>query len=226
MSGSLALVLETSTPHASIARVGPDGHVDQREFAGDRNHNARLFAPLDELLHAVPTSQIGLVLVGSGPGSYSGTRVGIAAAQGVAIALACPAVAVPSVLATPSAATARACWAIGDARRGGFWAARVDDCHLTEDPSLCDAATMVAIVEAAAAQEIPVITFEDVGRFPLPAELGHWVRQEFPDAIRLWQAWQRADASTRRAWSAAIPQPLYLKPPHITAAKRAPLLPK
>lgn len=224
MAGTFSLVLETSTPHASLARIGPDGQTEQREFAGDRTHNARLFAPLDELLGDAHARQIGLVLVGSGPGSYSGTRVGIAAAQGVAIALACPAIALPSVLAAPAAATGSACWAIGDARRGCYWAARMENFRFTEEPALCDAAGLAAIVAAAATRETSVITFEDPSRFPLPAELGDRVRREFPDATRLWQAWHRADAPTRRAWSDAIPQPLYLKPPHITTAKRPPLM--
>jgi len=224
MSGTFSLVLETSTPHASLARIGPDGQVEQRGFSSDRNHNARLFAPLDELLRDTERQKIGLVLVGSGPGSYSGTRVGIAAAQGVAIALACPAIAVPSILAVPSAADGLACLAIGDARRGSYWRARMENFRFTEDPALCDATGLVAIVAAAVAQGIAVVSFEDPDRFSLPVNLGGLVRQEIPDASRLWQAWHRTDAHTRRSWTDAIPQPLYLKPPHITTVKRPPLL--
>jgi tRNA threonylcarbamoyl adenosine modification protein YeaZ len=221
MPGAFSLVLETSTSQASITLVGPDGVLTQRGFSSDRNHNAMLFAPLEELLHGDTRRHIGLVLVGSGPGSYSGTRVGIAAAQGVAIALACPAVAVPSILAVPSAQNGASCLAIGDARRGGFWSARVEDFRLTGEPALCDAEGLAVIVSQASAAGIEVFSFENAGRFPLPDELSVIVRQEIPDATRLWQAWTRTDAMTRRQWSAAIPQPLYLKPPHITQAKPA-----
>ena len=221
MSGAFSLVLETSTPHASITLVGPDGVLTQRGFCSDRNHNAMLFAPMEELLHGDARSNIGLVLVGSGPGSYSGTRVGIAAAQGVAIAMACPAVAVPSIIAVPTAAEGTACLAIGDARRGAFWSARVENFRLTGEPALCDATGLEAIVAAAAAAGVAVFSFEDRGRFPLPDELAVIVRQEIPDASRLWQAWARTDDKTRRQWTATIPQPLYLKPPHITLAKPA-----
>jgi tRNA threonylcarbamoyl adenosine modification protein YeaZ len=113
-----SLVIETSTPHASISLVDAEGHVETRSFCSDRNHNAMLFEPLRELLDGSPRPETALVLVGSGPGSYSGTRVGIAAAQGVAIATGCPAVAVPSILAVPSVANGARCLAIGDARRG------------------------------------------------------------------------------------------------------------
>ena len=50
------------------------------------------------------------------------------------------------------------------------------------------------------------------------------MKVEIPDAARLWLAWCGTDDETRAKWSAEIPQPLYLKPPHITPAKRPWLL--
>jgi tRNA threonylcarbamoyladenosine biosynthesis protein TsaB len=220
MSATFTLVLETSTPRASLATVEPDGRLTQREFTSDRSHNAVLFSPLKELLDARETAKIGLVLVGSGPGSYSGTRVGIAAAQGVAIASGCPAVAVPSILGVPAAENGSACLAIGDARRGSFWTARMENCSLLEDPELTNADGLATLVERAIASGVVVLSFEDPSRFPLPPELREQVKQEFPDAHRLWQAWKSAAAETRERWLAEPPQPIYLKPPHITPAKR------
>ena len=214
-----ALVIETSTPRASIALVENDGVIAQRGFQSDRSHNALLFEPLAELLEN--RRALDLVLVGSGPGSYSGTRVGIAAAQGVAIAMGCPAVAVPSILAVPAAESGARCLAIGDARRGSFWTASIERLTLLEEPALCDAAEVLERIKAAAAARAAVFSFEDPDRYPLPAELRAGVSLEFPDASRLWQAWQAADGETRRNWSVEIPQPLYLRPPHITPAKRS-----
>jgi len=218
MNAPSPLVIETSTPHASIARVAADGSTDQRGFHSDRNHNALLFEPLRELMeqHGKPS----LVLVGSGPGSYSGTRVGIAAAQGVAIAIGCPAVAVPSILAVPAAANGARCLAIGDARRGSFWTAKIGNFRLLEDPSLCDATELERRIARALAEGLAVFSFEQTTRFPLPDALTAPIKIETPDATRLWQAWCGSDEETRRKWSAEIPQPLYLKPPHITPAKR------
>jgi len=221
MSDCLTLILETSTPHASLATVEPDGRVEQREFTSDRSHNAVLFSPLKELLDARRNAAIGLVLVGSGPGSYSGTRVGIAAAQGVAIACGCPAVAVPSILAVPSAQDGGACLAIGDARRGSFWTAKMENSDTPEEPELTDADGLAARVQAAVAQGTPVVSFEDLDRFPLPAVLGRQVRLEFPSAERLWRAWLASSAQARDRWMSRAPQPIYLKPPHITPAKRS-----
>jgi tRNA threonylcarbamoyladenosine biosynthesis protein TsaB len=218
MSAASPLVIETSTPHASIARVAADGSVEQRGFCSDRNHNALLFEPLQELLAG--DGKPSLVLVGSGPGSYSGTRVGIAAAQGIAIAMGCPAVAVPSILAVPAAANGARCLAIGDARRGSFWTARIGDCRLLEEPSLCDAEELGQRIAQAVADGLSVFSFEDIARFPLTDELSALVKIEIPNATRLWKAWCGTAEETRRKWSAEIPQPLYLKPPHITPAKR------
>lgn len=219
MIGTFTLVIETSTPRASLATIGPGGHLEQREFTSDRSHNAVLFSPLKELLDARDGVEIGLVLVGSGPGSYSGTRVGIAAAQGVAIACGCPAVAVPSILAVPSAQGGAPCLAIGDARRGSFWTARMENSRLLAEPELTDASGLEAIVSGAIADGLAVFSFEEPGRFPLPPELQAQVRLEFPNAQRLWLTWLATPPETREKWLTESPQPMYLKPPHITPAK-------
>ncbi len=221
MSDCFTLIFEMSTPMASLATVEPCGRIVQREFTSDRSHNAVLFTPLGELLEARQSPMVGLVLVGSGPGSYSGTRVGIAAAQGVAIACGCPAVAVPSILAVPSAVNGAACLAIGDARRGSFWTARVENSGTPQDPELTDTNGLVAALMAARDEGIPVISFEDPERFPIDDGLKQGVHLEFPSAERLWQAWLAASLEARGRWMSHPPQPIYLKPPHITPAKRS-----
>jgi tRNA threonylcarbamoyl adenosine modification protein YeaZ len=219
----VSLILETSTPRASIAVIQADGRGEFREFQSDRSHNAMLFQPLDELMRRAGPP-VELVLVGSGPGSYSGTRVGIAAAQGVAIALGCPAVAVPSILAVPPADQGAKCLAIGDARRGGYWWAWVEDFQMADAPVLGEAATLLEAVKTAVEGGVPVFSFEDPARFPLPPEFCEIITTEFPDARRLWNAWQGAGPACRSRWSQEIPQPIYLKPPHITPGKRRSLL--
>jgi tRNA threonylcarbamoyl adenosine modification protein YeaZ len=219
-----SLVIETSTPHASIALVDADGQVETRSFCSDRNHNALLFEPLRELLDGKPRPEIALVLVGSGPGSYSGTRVGIAAAQGVAIAMGCPAVAVPSVLAVPCVSDGSRCLAIGDARRGSFWHAAINGILLPEPPALGEAPELQAMVARALSDGSTVFSFEEPDRFPLSPELAGQLQQQFPDASRLWSAWLASSEATRRNWSASPPQPLYLKPPHFTPSKKSPLI--
>jgi tRNA threonylcarbamoyladenosine biosynthesis protein TsaB len=219
------LVLETSTPHASLGIATAGGGFCSREFASDRHHNSLIFQPLEELLGEFPLEEIERVLVGSGPGSYSGTRVGIAAAQGVAIAAGCPAVAVPSLLAVPSAAAGNPCLIIGDARRGSFWTVHIAQNPLADLPVLTDADGLMLAVTEALEQGHAVISLDAAAKFPSLGPLAEQVQVEFPTAADLWRAWERAAESTRAAWAAEPPQPIYLKPPHITAAKRPWLVP-
>jgi len=219
MAGTCSLIFETSTPHASLALVTPDGGLEIREFTSDRSHNAVLFTPLQQLLACTEGLQTGLVLVGAGPGSYSGTRVGIAAAQGVALAAGCPAVALPSILAVPAAANGQACLAIGDARRGSFWTAEVEHSRLLVAPGLTDAAGLLEVIQTYLTAGRAIFSFEDPARFPLPAAVAAHVKLEFPSASLLWQVWLAADKTCRDEWISQIPQPMYLKPPHITPSK-------
>lgn len=227
MAAPFTLILETATPHASLGLAGSGGDFTGREFLSDRHHNALLFGPLAELLAGVPVDRIGRVLVGSGPGSYSGTRVGIAAAQGVALAASCEAVAVPSLLAVPLVRAGQPADALflGDARRDAYWTALVRDGVMAMSPTLTDAAGLVSQAEAALAGGGILLTLEEPGRFPLPTDLAARLLRQTPTAAGLWQAWQAGDESTRAAWAAAPPQPIYLKPPHITAPKRSWLVP-
>lgn len=226
MPETSVLAIETSTPAASLARVDPDGNVEKREFTSDRSHNAVIFGPLGELIGNATIPSIGLVLVGSGPGSYSGTRVGISAAQGTAIAHGCPVIAFPSILAVPQAENGAAYLVIGDARRGSFWTSRVENFALVSEPALTDAKGLEDAVSEAVAAGHPVVSFENPARFPLPEESKERIRLGFPTAALLWRAWSSTDDDTRARWTALPPQPMYLAPPHITQAKKSWLQPK
>jgi tRNA threonylcarbamoyl adenosine modification protein YeaZ len=226
MPETSVLVIETSTPAASLAFIDATGAVDQEEFNSDRSHNALLFPPLQQLIGREPAGSIRLVLAGSGPGSYSGTRVGLSAAQGVALAHGCPAIAFPSILALPQAENGAAYLVIGDARRGSFWTSQVENFRLEAEPTLTDASGLQDAIAAAISAGQPIVSFEDPARFPLEDSVGERVRLGFPSAKLLWRAWNETDEETRAHWAAAVPQPMYLKPPHITPAKRSWLVKK
>jgi hypothetical protein len=95
----------------------------------------------------------------------------------------------------------------------------VADFKLSTAPGLCDAAGLHERVASALDEGLVVFSCEEIARFPLPEEIRARLSFEVPSATRLWQAWQSTDEATRRAWSAEIPQPIYIKPPHITPAK-------
>src|ERR1700678_2423555 len=90
----LDLVLETSSSLGSIA-LGNDKVVVQAiEFKGPQRHSAALFPALTRL--GIPRLKLRRIIVGLGPGSFSGIRVSLAAAQGIALAQGIPVVGICS----------------------------------------------------------------------------------------------------------------------------------
>ena len=92
--------LETSTRPPSIA-LTVDGRLYLRELEAERRHASDLLPALAELLEEAGCSarELELICVGTGPGSYTGLRVGIATAQGLARGTGAALVGVPSVAA-------------------------------------------------------------------------------------------------------------------------------
>lgn len=202
------LIFETSTDTASLALAVDGRIVIEKSFTSDRRHNALLFGPLAEIVEEYGSRHFDAILVGSGPGSYSGTRVGIAAAQGAALISGCKAIAIPSILATETALSGKPCIAVGDARRGSYWIAKIKDSALIDGPSLTDS------IGFQAALDLNPLCFsmESIRSFPVPLEK--------PSARGIWQAWENASPQTRALWTAKPPQPIYLSPPHITPSKK------
>ena len=129
------LALDTTTRAGSVALVDDDRVVDERSGDGARTHALRLPGELLALADAngwaLPT--IDLYAVASGPGSFTGLRIGIATIQGLALVHGRRVAAVPALDALAQAATGGlpegalvGAWM--DAHRGDVFAAlyRVD----------------------------------------------------------------------------------------------------
>jgi len=80
---TVILALDTSTPACTAALFAADGtlYASRDEVIG-RGHAERLVPLIAEMLDGHMPSQL---LVGVGPGSFTGLRIAIAAAQGLAI---------------------------------------------------------------------------------------------------------------------------------------------
>ncbi len=80
---SVQLVIDSATPACSVALIAGDGTlVDRRHELVGRGHAERLVPMIEALLDGTRPASI---LVDCGPGSFTGIRVGLAAAQGLAI---------------------------------------------------------------------------------------------------------------------------------------------
>ena len=96
-AGGPLLAIDTATTHAVIALGTPDGTLlEARNWVAGYRHGEELLARIDELLRdrRVVPADLGGLIVGTGPGAFTGLRVGIATAKGLAHALALPIVGV------------------------------------------------------------------------------------------------------------------------------------
>ena len=107
---TLLLSLETSSPVCSVAlhRVTDGSLVGQSELRLDKSHSTHLTVLIEQLLantgHRL--ADLAAVAVSDGPGSYTGLRIGGAAAKGLCFALDIPLVAVSTLRALAAQVTA------------------------------------------------------------------------------------------------------------------------
>jgi tRNA threonylcarbamoyl adenosine modification protein YeaZ len=79
----LDLAIDTSSSVGSVALGNAQVVVQAIEFRGPKRHSASLFPALTRL--GIPRLKLRRIIVGLGPGSFSGIRVSLAAAQGLAL---------------------------------------------------------------------------------------------------------------------------------------------
>jgi tRNA threonylcarbamoyl adenosine modification protein YeaZ len=201
------LGFDASTPRCVIAvgRIDVDrGHTlvvadDEDEPVGQAS--ARLVPRLQEALRTagIEPSALQAIGCGRGPGTFTGTRVAVATAKGLALGLGRPILPISTLAAlAASAATEGAVLPLLDARRGEVYGA-VHHCHLhTGSPRVerqgeercapvseilqgaitsCPGATVVAVgpgVEAYA-EALPVQMRGSAQAMPGPTAQGFWL---------------------------------------------------
>lgn len=224
------LAIETSVPEASIALWSDGAWLFEAEFVSDRNHNSMVFEPLAEALALLEGRELSTVLVGTGPGSYSGTRIGIAAAQGLAIAKSCPAAGIGSIAATPPArsvarpaAAHTAATAIGDARRGLYYISPITASGEAEEPELMDAAVLEQ--RLASIPDDLLFTLDAPTTLGLNDQLQERITRTQPQARLLVDVWLGLDEVRRQQLHSKPLAPTYLRAPFTSKAKQGhPLL--
>ncbi|MDA9003937.1 tRNA (adenosine(37)-N6)-threonylcarbamoyltransferase complex dimerization subunit type 1 TsaB [bacterium] len=79
------LAIDTATDHCSVALLA-NGNMTTRTHQGAREHTDKLLVSIDELCReqACAISQLDAIALTIGPGSFTGLRIGLATAQGLA----------------------------------------------------------------------------------------------------------------------------------------------
>lgn len=95
------LGLDTATSTAGIAIVDHDGRVLAEARHGTRGRGADLLVAIDQLCReaGVAPAALSAIAIGAGPGSFTGLRIGMATAKGIAFAADRPLWAVSSLAA-------------------------------------------------------------------------------------------------------------------------------
>jgi tRNA threonylcarbamoyladenosine biosynthesis protein TsaB len=202
------LAIETSLAQASLCLYTEGKLAYSAEWTAERNHDAHLFPALELALSSLGQSSLDYILVGAGPGSYGGVRVALAAAIGISTVRGGKLVS----LCSWQGLAPQDCAIISDARRGGWTVYRPG-----QEICVMPPAQLLQAVE----DGLLVYTIESeecLQKAGLTA-----VRYNLlPTAGGLVDAWLKLPQEEREQLEQKPAEPIYVRPPHITEAKRKP----
>jgi tRNA threonylcarbamoyladenosine biosynthesis protein TsaB len=96
----MILCLETATAVCSVALCDESSVIASRESEAGKSHAAKLTVFIEEILKdaAINVHDLEAVAVSKGPGSYTGLRIGVSVAKGIAYAAEIPLIGVETTL--------------------------------------------------------------------------------------------------------------------------------
>ncbi len=96
----MIICLETSTLLCSVALCDYSGVIALIESSEDKSHASRLTVFIEELLKeaGLRAGELDAVAVSKGPGSYTGLRIGVSTAKGIAYAASIPLIGIETTL--------------------------------------------------------------------------------------------------------------------------------
>jgi tRNA threonylcarbamoyladenosine biosynthesis protein TsaB len=214
------MAIESSGVHASVAVWGCDATLLwQGAWTSERHHSAMIFKSLKLALEVLNGQSLGTIVVGAGPGSYGGVRVALAAADGLALYHGAHVVSLCSWEAMPT--EEENFRVISNARRNGWAVGRFEHHRLQGDFEIIDTERIQEQLPVWMAAGETVLSVEpeqvirDAGLEGVKAEIA-------PQAVLLGEAWLKLSDEEQAKIRAKEPAPIYVRPPHVTLAKRAP----
>lgn len=121
------LAFDTSAAHCAAAVLSDDRVAAHRHEPMEKGQAERLLPLLEELLAeaGLTWADLDAIAVGTGPGNFTGVRIAVAAARGLALSLGIPAIGVTRLEALAHGLP-RPLWVVEDAKRGEVYAQRFD----------------------------------------------------------------------------------------------------
>lgn len=191
----LELAIETSSTRGSIALGNRDVLVREVVFEGKQQHSTAMFTALLQL--GLPRLALARIIVGLGPGSFTGIRVALAAAQAISLVQRVP---VHGICSAFSAALqhpkVERLGVFADARRGEFYGTifnhgelEKETFILTREQMEAEVGNVTLAVSAEELQLVPTRTFPRArDLLTLPPELPQWMRRRDLEPIYLREA--------------------------------------
>ncbi len=216
MSDVLTLALEAATSSGSVAVLRGAELLAEREVAMRGSADERLLPAIDAALTEAgfTTRELGRIVCGAGPGSFTSLRVSAALAKGIAFAHSLPLYAVPSLalVAADPALVDGSYFAVIDALRADLFAAeyeRVGD-RVTEVAPARLVARTELVREAESRRATVIGPAEQPHTFPRAANvvrLGASLDRE-PVSLAAWEPDYGRLAEAQVTWERAHGRPL------------------
>jgi tRNA threonylcarbamoyladenosine biosynthesis protein TsaB len=197
------LAFDLSTRRGTIALANEKGILGATDWPNDRRTSAPCVATLNEIVREPGAPET--IVVGLGPGSYTGTRIAISAAIGLRATTGAALAGISSLCAISDE---EEFYVIGDAKRASFFFAKISGGLLANDPDLLSQNEMNERLSSITT--IPIYTSDELPQFTA-------VELRFPSAKLLCLRAQTSPQNLARAPLA----PIYLREPHITTPRTA-----
>lgn len=208
------LAIDTALEACSVAAFpGDDREPTALSEVVGRGHAERLFGMIEAVMRdaGLEFAELDRIAVTVGPGSFTGLRVGIAAARGLSLVIGCPVVGVGTLAI--HAETARGLiggapiLAVLDARRGEIYGQRFDpDGNPMGPAEIAPPDHFAAMIESG---DVLAGAGADIAAAALPVGVAAPIvhRRSAPDIIALGRIGLRVSPA------GGSPRPLYLRPP-------------
>ena len=176
----ILLAIDTAGPRLQLVLLRDDA-VDALVEPMAQGQAERIFPAIDELLarNATTYADLTRLAVTTGPGSFTGLRIGLSAARGLGLALGIPVVGVPTLFAISLTGPSERFAVCLDAKRGEHYIQRFEAPGVPRDAS-----TLAIIIDAPMERIIrdPQVPIEALARFAATADPRNFPPD--PDYIR------------------------------------------